>query len=161
MILLYKILNNYFSSDFSALASYIPIQLLPPPGDTILNYSSIAQDWTVDLIRLINDWNNLPPFVVNANSVNSFKFLIDNYFLDSIDLNFILACADPVYRLCLYRYFNHNHDWQNKKFAWLSTSHFLLSAYGYCHFAVIILAIMILTFKTFKIILHIMDRAVS
>ena len=41
---------------------------------------------TVDLIifnRLINNWNNLPPFVVNANSVNSFKFLIGNYFADS------------------------------------------------------------------------------
>ena len=65
---------------------YIHIQLLPPPGDTNLNYSSITQDWTVDLIifnRLINDWNNLSPFVVNANSVNSFKFLIDNYFADS------------------------------------------------------------------------------
>ena len=32
---------------------------------------------------LINNYNNLPTFVVNANSVNSFKFLIDNYFLDS------------------------------------------------------------------------------
>ena len=36
--------------------------------------------------KLINDWNNLPAIVVNANSVNNFKSLIDNHFLDSIDL---------------------------------------------------------------------------
>ena len=44
MILLYKILNNYFSSDFSALYTYVYTQILPPLEDTSLNYLNIAQD---------------------------------------------------------------------------------------------------------------------
>ena len=44
MILLYKIHND------QTFPHYIHIQLLPPPGDTNLNYSSITQDQTVDLI---------------------------------------------------------------------------------------------------------------
>ena len=86
MILLYKILNNYFSSDFSVL--YIPTQILLPLEDTSLNYLSSYHSRlncrsNYFFNKLINDWNNLPAFVVNANSVNCFKSLIDNYFLDS------------------------------------------------------------------------------
>ena len=33
--------------------------------------------------RLINDWNRLPSAVVNANSINHFKSLLDNYLFDS------------------------------------------------------------------------------
>jgi len=40
LILLYKILNNYFSSDFSALYTY--------STTTNLNCSSFNQDWTAD-----------------------------------------------------------------------------------------------------------------
>ena len=30
-------------------------------------------------IRSINDWNNLPDYIVNATSLNQFKYLLDNY----------------------------------------------------------------------------------
>ena len=33
--------------------------------------------------RVINDWNNLPDSVVNASSLNDFKYLIDSYLHDS------------------------------------------------------------------------------
>ena len=36
--------------------------------------------------RLINDWNALPAVVVNVNSVNNFKSLLDNHLFDSRDL---------------------------------------------------------------------------
>ena len=43
----------------------------------------VALPCSITFNTLINDQNNLPPFVVNAKSVNSFKFLTDNYFLNS------------------------------------------------------------------------------
>ena len=63
ILLLYKILHNYFSSDFSTIYTY-------PITRSRLNCRS-----NYFLNRLINDWNNLLPFVINANSVNSFKFI--------------------------------------------------------------------------------------
>ena len=69
---------------------YIPTQILLPLEDTSLNYLSSYRSRlncrsNYFFNKLINDWNNLPAFVVNANSVkfNCFKSLIDNYFLDS------------------------------------------------------------------------------
>ena len=32
--------------------------------------------------RVINDWNSLPTSVVESTSINTFKLLLDNYFLD-------------------------------------------------------------------------------
>ena len=29
--------------------------------------------------RVVNDWNSLPPAVIQANTVNSFKYKLDNY----------------------------------------------------------------------------------
>ena len=78
MILLYKILNNYFSSDFSALYTTRGHQFKLFKYRSRLNCRS-----NYFFNKLINDWNNLPAFVVNANSVNCFKSLIDNCFLDS------------------------------------------------------------------------------
>jgi len=34
--------------------------------------------------RLINDWNNLPDFIVNADSVINFKSVIDSYLFNCI-----------------------------------------------------------------------------
>ena len=84
MILLYKILNDYFSSDFSTPYPY-PITTTTRGHQFQLfkHHSRWNCRSNYFFNRLINDWNNLPPFVVNANSVNSFKFLIDNYFVDS------------------------------------------------------------------------------
>ena len=84
MILLYKILNNYYSSDFSALYTYSNTTTTRGHQFKLFKYRSRLNCRSNYFFnRLINDWNNLPAFVVNANSVNSFKSLIDNYFLDS------------------------------------------------------------------------------
>ena len=37
-----------------------------------------------------------------------YLFLNKYYYLLLIDNSAVLFCADPAYRLCLYRYFNHN-----------------------------------------------------
>ena len=34
--------------------------------------------------RTIDNWNNLPSYIVNADSINSFKNLLDNYYFDSL-----------------------------------------------------------------------------
>ena len=84
MILLYKILNNYFSSDFSALYTYSNTTTTRGHQLKLFKYRSRLNCRSNYFFnKLINDWNNLPDFVVNANSVNCFKSLIDNYFLDS------------------------------------------------------------------------------
>ena len=49
-----------------------------------------------------------------------FKSLLDNHLFDFrftfvwfLIVYYLLLCADPVYRLCLYQYFNHNHNHWN------------------------------------------------
>ena len=32
--------------------------------------------------RVIDDWNHLPHYIVNANSLNSFKCLLDDYWTE-------------------------------------------------------------------------------
>ena len=81
MILLYRILNGHFSSNFSALYTY-PITT-PTRGHQFKLFKHHSRLNCRSIKRLINDWNNLPPFLVNDNCVNSFKFLLDNYFADS------------------------------------------------------------------------------
>ena len=76
MILLYKILSNYFSLDFSALYTYPITTTTRGHQFKLFEYRSRLNCRSNYFNRLINDWNNLPPFVVNANFVNSFKFLI-------------------------------------------------------------------------------------
>ena len=83
IVLLYKILN-YFSSDFSTLYTYPITTTTRGHQFKLFKYHSrLSCRSNYIFNRLINNWNNLPPFVVNANSVNSFKFLIDIYFLHS------------------------------------------------------------------------------
>ena len=33
--------------------------------------------------RVIEDWNHLPHYIVNANSLNSFKYLLDDYWTEN------------------------------------------------------------------------------
>ena len=91
MILLYKILNDYFSSDFSTLYTY-PITTTTRGHQFKLFKHHSRLNCRSNYFFNINDWNNLPPFVVNANSVNSFKFLIDNYLL-TLDLILSKFCT--------------------------------------------------------------------
>ena len=70
MILLYKILNNYFNSDFSALYTYSTTTTTRGHQFKLFKYHSrLSCRSNYFFNRLINDWNNLPAFVVNANSV--------------------------------------------------------------------------------------------
>jgi len=53
------------------------------------------------LIRVINDWNNLPDYIVNASSLTLFKQLLDKHWTDYHYLfNAGLICN--LYRLCLF-----------------------------------------------------------
>ena len=84
MILLYKILNNYFSLDFSTLYTYSNTTTTRGHQFKLFKYCSRLNCRSNYFFnKLINDLNSLPAFVVHPNSVNSFKSLIDNYFLDS------------------------------------------------------------------------------
>ena len=84
MILLYKILNNYFSSDFSTLYTYSNTTTTRGHQFKLFKYHS-RLNCRYNYF-LINDWNNLPAFVVNANSINS---LIDNYFFSYSRFGFV------------------------------------------------------------------------
>ena len=55
--------------------------------------------------RVINEWNSLATFVVESSSINTFKSLLDNYFLDLLLYNALIGYTGlplPV--------FNHNHN---------------------------------------------------
>jgi len=83
MILLYKIINNYFNSDFSTLYTYSNTTVTRGHQFKLFKHHSRLNFRSKYFFnRLINDWNALPAFVVNANSVNSFKSLLDNHLVD-------------------------------------------------------------------------------
>ena len=84
MILLYKILNNYFNSDFSTLYAYSTTNTTRGHQFKLFKYRSRLNCRSNYFFnRVINDWNNLPHTVVNASSLNNFKYLIDSYLRDS------------------------------------------------------------------------------
>jgi len=84
MILLYKVLNNYFNSDFSSL--YYSTTTTTARGHCykLFKFRTRLNCRTNYFFnRLVNDWNNLPDFIVNANSVIiTFKSSIDSYLFD-------------------------------------------------------------------------------
>ena len=41
--------------------------------------------------RVINEWNSLPTSVVESSSINTFKSLLDNYFLDLLLYNALIG----------------------------------------------------------------------
>ena len=84
MILLYKVLNNHFNSDFSSLYTYSTTNTTRGHQFKLFKYRSRLNCRSNYFFnRVINDWNNLPDTVVNASSVNNFKYLIDSYLYDS------------------------------------------------------------------------------
>ena len=83
MILLYKIINNYFNSDFSTLYTYSNTTVTRGHQFKLFKHHLRLNCRSKYFFnRLINDWNALPAFVVNVNSVNSFKSLLDNHLVD-------------------------------------------------------------------------------
>lgn len=77
---MYKLINNYFSTDFSNLFTYSSSEYILEVIS--LNYTNSTQDWNVDTIRIINDWNNLPLYnycKFGNESLNTFKSALDIY----------------------------------------------------------------------------------
>ena len=83
MILLYKVLNNHFNSDFSALYAYSTTNTTRGHQFKLFKYRSRLNCRSNYFFnRVINDWNNLIIFsdaVVNASSLNNFRYLTDSY----------------------------------------------------------------------------------
>ena len=83
LILLYKIINNYFNSDFTDLFTYSTSSTRGHQFKLFKPHTRLLCRSNYFFNRLINDWNRLPSAVVNANSINHFKSLLDNYLFDS------------------------------------------------------------------------------
>ena len=73
MILLYKIINNYFNSDFSTLYTYSDTTITRGHQFKLFKcHSRLNCQSKYFFNTLINDRNALPAVVVNINSVNNF-----------------------------------------------------------------------------------------
>ena len=82
LIFLYKILNDYFSSDFTNLYTYSTTTTRGHQFKLFKQHSSLLCRSNYFMNRVINEWNSLPTSVVESSSINTFKSLLDNYFLD-------------------------------------------------------------------------------
>ena len=83
LILLYKILNNYFSSDFHNFFSYTNTITRGQQFKLFKSFSRLKCRSDYFLNRILNDWNGLPDYVVNASSINYFKSLLDSHLANS------------------------------------------------------------------------------
>ena len=82
LIFLYKILNDYFSSDFTILYTYSTTTTGGHQFKLFQQHSRLLCRSNYFINRVINDWNSLPTSVVESTSINTFKLLLDNYLLD-------------------------------------------------------------------------------
>ena len=75
LIFLYKVLNNYFNSDFSDLYTYSTITF------TRRHQFKLFKNRARLLLfnRITDNWNSLPSYVVNSSSINTFKSLLDSH----------------------------------------------------------------------------------
>ena len=84
MILVYQILHglliNVDASFFFSPTTYTPVR-----GHNFKLYkksfNKFARAYTF-LNRVINDWNSLPGYIVNVDSLTSFKNLLDKHWTD-------------------------------------------------------------------------------
>ena len=83
MILVYQMLHGLYL--MLMLHSSSPQLLTHLQEDSISNYirrtNKFARAYTF-LNRVINDWNSLPNYIVNADSLTSFKNLLDEHWFD-------------------------------------------------------------------------------
>ena len=85
MILLYQITHN--NTDTSLLDLFVTAPITTTRGHNFKYfkprcYSHCQQNFFSH--RTIDNWNKLPPNVVNAGSINSFKNLLDNFYSDKL-----------------------------------------------------------------------------
>jgi len=59
-------------------------------GNINLNCSRIKMSIWLFFNRILNHWNSLPDYVVNSNSVNSFKSLLDSHLVNFVHSNMIV-----------------------------------------------------------------------
>ena len=83
LILLYKILNNYFSSDFHNFFTYTNTITRGHQFKLFKSFSGLKCRSDYFFNRILNDWNGLPDYVVNASSINCFKSLLDSHLANS------------------------------------------------------------------------------
>ena len=84
--MLYKILNNYFSSDFHNFFTYTNTISRGHQFELFKSFSTISRlNFRSDYFfnRILNDWNGLPDYVVNASSINCFESLLDSHLANS------------------------------------------------------------------------------
>ena len=78
---MYKIVKNYFNSDFS---NAITFSTSTTRVKLFKHHTRLQICSNFYFNRIINDWNNLPSNAVNARSIHSFKSLLNNFLIDSI-----------------------------------------------------------------------------
>jgi len=83
LILLFKVVNNYFSSDFDTCLTYANTSTRGHNFRLFKSFSRLKYRSDFFFNRVLNNWNSLPNYIVNAESVNSFKSLLDSYFINS------------------------------------------------------------------------------
>ena len=88
MIEVFKLLNNFeninheqfFELDFSNRRGH-SMKLKKQRARTNLRQQFFS-------LRVVNEWNSLPPQVIGAKSINSFKNLIDKYYKQREDRHY-------------------------------------------------------------------------
>ena len=83
LILVYKILNGYFTSDFDNLFTYSNNITRGHSLKLFKSFSKLRCRYDYFSNRIINDWNSLPDNVVNSSTVNCFKSCIDTHLINS------------------------------------------------------------------------------
>jgi len=79
LILMYKIVNNYFNSDFSNAITFSTTSTRGHHFKLFKHHTRLQICSNFYFNRIINDWNNLSSDIVSARSINSFKSLLDNF----------------------------------------------------------------------------------
>ena len=98
LILLFKILNDYFSSDFTDLYTFSSTATRGHQFKLFKYHSRLLCRSNYFFNRVTNDWNQLPATVVNSNSINTFKSLLD---VNIFDFRYILYRYVCNYTVCL------------------------------------------------------------
>lgn len=83
LIFLYKILNNYFTTDCTDLYTYSTTTTTRGHQFKLFkNRSRLLCRSNFFINKITNDWNDMPDYIVNCTSINTFKSLLDSGLLD-------------------------------------------------------------------------------
>ena len=83
LIFLFKILNNYFTTDFTDIYTYSRSITRGHQFKLFKERSRLLCRSNYFINRITNNWNSLPNYVVNISSINTFKSLLDSHLIDS------------------------------------------------------------------------------